>query len=139
MKKEDFEIMPMFTVFRGPVELDDQDLLTNDEWDLFGIDGGRVADANVREEANRRGIQLAWNIEGMLMEPEYDHDCAPKGADDHDAALSYIASGGMLVKPPGTMGSKYWRLYPVVLYKPRGTDKTEPAPPPFDVQPSSQN
>ena len=128
MKKEDFERAEMFTVFTGPVD-EGETIIEEDEWDLFGIDGGTVADAAVREEANRRGIQLAHDIEGFFLEPEADHEFVREGADDHDAALAYITNGGRLVKLPDAMGSKYYRLYPVVAYRP-DRHATEPAPPP---------
>jgi hypothetical protein len=135
---DEFVEAPMYTVFQGPVELDDQELLTDEEWDLFSVSGDQ-ADANVRREANRRGIMLAHNIEGDIINPQKDDVLGPEKADDLDAALSYIASGGMLVKLPDTPDSQYWRLYAVLLYKPRH-GLTEPAPPPLaDVQPSSQN
>ncbi len=127
MKKEDFSHAEMFTVFSGPVDLS-AELLRDEEWDLFGIDGGTVCDVEVRREANRRGIVLAHNIEGMFLEPEVDSELVREGADDLDAALAYVAGGGRLVKLPDSMGSKYYRLYPVVLCRREGTD-TEPAPP----------
>lgn len=132
MKKQDIEDAPMFTVFTGPVDKGEK-ILEAEEWDIFGIDGGTVCDADVRREANRRGIVLAHNIEGMLLEPEYDHEAANEEADDYDAAISYLASGGRLVKLPDEMDSKYFRLYPVVLYKPTEVQKTEPAPPPLAI------
>lgn len=126
---KEFEDAPMFTVFTGPVDKDAV-VLRDDEWDLFGIDGGRVCDAEVRRRANQMGIELAHNIEGMFMEPEIDSEFAREGADDVDAALAYVASGGRVVKLPDEMDSKYYRLYPVVLIKMRGKSATEPAPPP---------
>ena len=128
MKKEDFERAEMFTVFTGPVD-EGETIIEEYEWDLFGIDGGTVADADVRRAALRLGIQLAHDIEGFFLEPEMDSEFALHGHDDHDAALAYIANGGRLVKLPDVMGSKYYRLYPVVAYRP-DRHATEPAPPP---------
>jgi hypothetical protein len=127
VKKEDFERAEMFTVFTGPVD-EGEIIIEEHEWDLFGISGGAVA-ADVRREALRLGIQLAHDIEGFFLEPEMDSEFALHSHDDHDAALAYIANGGRLVKLPDAMGSKYYRLYPVVAYRP-DRHATEPAPPP---------
>jgi hypothetical protein len=38
---------------------------------------------------------------------------------DDDATLEYLAKGGALIKLPDSPGSKYWRMYVIVL-KPKG-------------------
>jgi hypothetical protein len=115
VRPEDFETAPMYTVFKGPAE----DTGIGNGWDIFSIDGGTVASAEVMKEAAHRGIVVALDDDGMMMQPQWDADVIaddehPELADDFKAACAYLNSGGRLVKLPDVPGSKYFRLYPVV-------------------------
>lgn len=109
----DFMLAPDFTVFVGPA----LDCGIGDGWDVFGIDGGAVPDKEVEREAIRRGIIVAYNGDGMWCTPEWDSDALDAdhpAACDECAALAYLNNGGRLVKLPDHMGSRYYRLYPVL-------------------------
>lgn len=115
VKPDDFEKAPMYTVFKGPAE----DTGIGNGWDIFSIDGGTVSDAEVMKEAARRGIVVALDDAGMMLQPQWDADIIddhehPELADDFKAACAYLNSGGRLVKLPDVPGSKYFRLYPLV-------------------------
>lgn len=114
MQPDDFESAPMYTVFHGPAA----DTGIGDGWDIFGIDGGTVANKDVMHEAARLGILVAFDSYGMMLEPEWDADVIddhehPELADDFKAACAYLNDGGRLVKLPDTPDSKYFRLYPI--------------------------
>lgn len=115
LQPDDFEKAPMYTVFSGPAA----DTGIGDGWDIFAIDGGSVASDEVMKEAAHRGIIVALDDCGMMMQPQWDADVVdddknPELADDYKAACAYLNSGGRLVKLPDVPGSKYFRLYPVV-------------------------
>lgn len=103
---KDLEEAPAYTVFKdlqGKV-MPEKDLLPG-QWCLSYI--GELYSAEVDEELEKRGLDpYPW-------EPEKDDDRAPKGIDDLDAAMEYLAEGGALVKVPDAKESEYWRLYVV--------------------------
>ena len=111
--KQDLEDAPLFTAFRGQAEAK----LTDEQWALFGIDGGRVSNDAVLAEAGKRGLHIACCAQtGMFMEPEFDEDWrdeVPDGCDAH-AVLAYLNEGGMVAKLPDKMGEPYHRFYPIL-------------------------
>ena len=64
---------------------------------------------NFNSMAVFNGVPVAANEDGLYS--LFD-------ADDDDAALAYIAAGGMLVVLPDTLNDRHTRLYPVLCYKP---------------------
>lgn len=157
MKKDDIVKAPMFSVFGGAAVIVERErfVLLPDEWYLNVIDGGVVADAHVRLEACKRGIELAHSENGEVLVPlpsaledmeeaEYASRCKDgRGdfldkADFLDAALAYIMEGGVVAKLPDTMkeepeeaGNIHWCLYAVARAHAIPTRATEPAPAPI--------
>lgn len=136
--RDHFMTAPMYTVFRGEaLVLMHEHVLKDEHWYLNPMDGAVVADAAVRLEALRRGIELGYSPEGLVMVPLVGEE-APEKADFIDAAIAYLALGGMVVKLPDTIdcelvgkdGSCQWCLYAVICFKP-DHGLTEPAPPPL--------
>lgn len=115
---------PMFIVFDGNAEEVEEPRISH-EWDLFGIDGGTMANDEVLAEARKRGICIALNEDGLYMEPEIDSEYQGRlerlKATDEDACLAYLRQGGMLAKLPDTMDSQYCRY--LVIYRHRQVDK----------------
>lgn len=110
--KQDLIDAPMYTVFRGPAE---DPKMKYDQWDLFT---GYQPDKPVIEEMSKKGIRLIRDIDGSPLFLQKDDELSNKEHDDLDAALAYLNNGGMVVKLPDTMMSKYFRLYAVASYKP---------------------
>lgn len=137
--RDHFMTAPMYTVFRGTaLVLMHEHVLKDEYWYLNGMDGAVVADAAVRLEALRRGIELGYSPEGFVLVPLTDDESAPEGADFIDATVAYLAGGGMVVKLPDTLdcepvdekGNLQWCLYAVICSK-ATCGRTEPAPPPL--------
>lgn len=104
----------MFSAFRGPA----QSRLKPEHWDLFRISSGRVATPEViAQAAEKTGAQLATcALTEMFVEPEFDSDYLDEvpGADDIDAVLAYLNSGGMVAKVPDYPGCSCCRYYTIL-------------------------
>lgn len=88
------EDAPMWTIFTGDAE-DPGPVV----WDVFSISAGEV---------DRKMVEF-----GVIMEmPQIDNnEPQPRyEADDLDAALAFLRSGGALCKVPDSADSPYWRL-----------------------------
>jgi hypothetical protein len=117
----DFDAAPMYTVFKGPAE----ESGIGGAWELFTLSD--YAHEQVIEEAARKGIFLAYSENG-IQEPQYDQDLlAPTSsyASDYLAACAYLNTGGRLVKLPDALGSRYFRLYPVLHVRTKKEEHAE--------------
>jgi hypothetical protein len=101
IKKSDFYSAPDYFVFAGPTEATPGGF----KWAVFDLDGNDLPDLDAATA--RVGFEV------YSSQPELDLEFADEndGFDDYDAALAFLASGGMLVKVPDHDGSPHWRLY----------------------------
>jgi len=97
-----------FTVFVDPSRAATAGFDGSLAWDLFEVDWAEMAGKATREV----GLPVLDLEPEVDRSPDRDVPAPPDGKewDDLDAALAYLAAGGVLCKVPDYLGSSHFRL-----------------------------